>query len=284
MVTSKVSTENLQKPNPVKEDSKDVAETRPYVPHPELIRYGSTEHTPEIGKLAAALSKFQSKIEQPTKDKTAEVTMKSGGKYKYKYCDLATIIKAAQPLLGECELAVIQSVSTEPGVVMVVTTVAHSSGQWLRDKIGLPTGDDKPQSYGSSMTYARRYGYCAPLGISADEDDDAGVSQDASGVNKNKTDKPQGAQGQAQKGKGKEPDKQEVIKKVVGYFAQKKVDRGMLEKFLNVKITDIEDKHLDVLREIKNQLEGGKTTVEAAFGLQSEKNPLDDLNEQFPSE
>lgn len=145
----------------------------------EIIRCGTTEHTVSIGKLSLALSKLQGEVEQPTKDKTAKVLMKSGGTYSYKYCDLASIIKKVQPLLAIHELAILQGVSTGQGFVSVTTTISHSSGEWFRDVVRLPVGDDKPQSYGSAMTYARRYGYCAPLGISADEDEDGNLAQDA---------------------------------------------------------------------------------------------------------
>lgn len=131
-----------------------------------------------IGKLAGALSKFQAEVEQPQKTKTATVVMKDNkGKYSYKYADLADCIRVAQPLLTKYELAVIQMVKTAQGWVSVKTTVAHSSGEYICDVVNLPVTDNKPQAYGSAITYARRYGYCAPLGISPDEDEDGNLAQ-----------------------------------------------------------------------------------------------------------
>jgi hypothetical protein len=132
-----------------------------------------------IGKLSAALSKLQSEIGQPNKSKTAKVPMKNGGQYSYKYADLADCIRIAQPLLAKYELAVIQTVKTGKGFASVKTLVGHSSGEFISETVLLPVGDDKPQSYGSAITYARRYGYCAPLGISPDEDDDGSLAQDS---------------------------------------------------------------------------------------------------------
>jgi hypothetical protein len=132
-----------------------------------------------IGKLSSALSKFQSEVEQPKKSQVAKVPMKSGGSYSYRYADLADCIRVAQPLLLKHELAVIQTVNTGKGWVSVRTIVSHGSGEFILDVVTLPVGDDKPQSYGSAITYARRYGYCAPLGISPDEDEDGNIAQDA---------------------------------------------------------------------------------------------------------
>ena len=53
----------------------------------------------EINEISAALSEFQGSIEQPKLEKEVKVTMKSGGKYSFKYADLSACCKAAAPAL-----------------------------------------------------------------------------------------------------------------------------------------------------------------------------------------
>ena len=55
---------------------------------------------------------------------------------------------------------------------MLVTTLWHSSGQWISSEYPLPSSG-RPQEIGSAITYARRYSLSAIVGNSADEDDDA---------------------------------------------------------------------------------------------------------------
>jgi hypothetical protein len=125
--------------------------------------------------LAEALSKAQGEMKAPPKDKTAKVRMKSGGEYSYAYSDLATVIDTAKTALSKNGLAIIQAMSRDDSGLCLVTTLAHSSGEWMKSWHPLPTGI-APQEFGSALTYARRYSLCGIIGIAADEDDDAGSS------------------------------------------------------------------------------------------------------------
>ena len=61
----------------------------------------------------------------------------------------------------------------------LVTMLIHSSGQFLRGYVALPT-NLSPQELGSYLTYMRRYSYQSIIGVFAEEDDDGGAAQDAS--------------------------------------------------------------------------------------------------------
>lgn len=116
-----------------------------------------------IAKLADALVRANLVILNPTKDKTARA-----GSYSYRYVALDTIVADLRPILQAHGLAVVQEAATEG----VTTRIIHASGEWLEfSALSLPAGSDA-QSWGSAITYARRYTYCAALGIAADEDDD----------------------------------------------------------------------------------------------------------------
>jgi hypothetical protein len=54
----------------------------------------------------------------------------------------------------------------------VVTTLMHSSGQWIDSMIPVLALKRDPQAMGSATSYAKRYGLAGILGISTGDDDD----------------------------------------------------------------------------------------------------------------
>lgn len=126
----------------------------------------------EINEISEALSQFQGSIEQPKLEKEVKVTMKSGGKYSFKYADLSACVKSAAPALIANGLSVSQIISDGK----LITLLSHKSGQWIKSELYLPQQTNDYQSYGSAITYLKRYSYCAILGIVADTDDDANMA------------------------------------------------------------------------------------------------------------
>jgi hypothetical protein len=95
------------------------------------------------------------------------------GKYSYSYASLPDIISQVRPILAEHGFAVTQSVTTIDGDMAVTTVVSHVDGWDLEyGPLCLPAGNT-PQQAGSAITYGRRYGLAAALGIAPDDDDDA---------------------------------------------------------------------------------------------------------------
>lgn len=137
-----------------------------------------TEQQPQkeqFGKIAAALAKAQRAFKTVPKNRVAKVPTKAGGQYTYKYADLSDVIEAVREALAANELCFIQSVEGET----LHTMLFHSSGERLGNIVplvgaGSMTG---PQAVGSSLTYSRRYGLTALLGVVAEEDDDAQAAQ-----------------------------------------------------------------------------------------------------------
>ena len=127
----------------------------------------------EIDKLAIALAKFQGSLEQPSLNSEVEVETKMGGKYKFKYADLSECKRAAKQPLAENELAVCQLIEDD---YSIRTILLHSSGQWISSKVRMPSNTANAQSIGSAITYAKRYAFCAILGIVADDDEDANIA------------------------------------------------------------------------------------------------------------
>ena len=60
--------------------------------------------------------------------------------------------------------------------VIVETILAHESGEWIQSDLCLPLAKHDPQGVGSAVTYGRRYGLAAIVGIVADIDDDGNAA------------------------------------------------------------------------------------------------------------
>lgn len=134
----------------------------------------------QINELAAALAKAQAKIEAAPKDNIAKVRGKNRAgdvvEYSYNYSTLADVWAACRSPLSENGLAVVQTVTTKGQAATVTTMLAHSSGQWISEEMTMLAGDEKPQSLGSAISYARRYALGAIVGVVSEEDDDGNTA------------------------------------------------------------------------------------------------------------
>ncbi len=123
----------------------------------------------QINELSAALA-------------AAQGAYKTAGKnalnphFKSKYADLASLIEATREALSVNGLCFIQSPLAGEGRVIIATRLMHKSGQWIENEVSLKPAVDTPQAIGSAITYGRRYGLSAILGICADEDDDGNAA------------------------------------------------------------------------------------------------------------
>lgn len=123
--------------------------------------------SPTIGKIAGALAKARKAIGPIVKDKRA-----NAGKYSYAYSDLASAVAASTAALSDNGIAVVQRCAGGE----LRTLLAHESGEWIEGGVPLLFSRGGPQEFGSAMTYARRYGLLAALGM-APEDDDGEAAQ-----------------------------------------------------------------------------------------------------------
>ena len=104
----------------------------------------------------------------------AEIETKKGRNFSYKYSSLGDILSTVRPILTQHDLAVSQNVvDAGDGRVGVETAITHAGGHAeVFGPVVMPTGAD-PRNVGSAITYARRYGLSAALGIASEDDDDA---------------------------------------------------------------------------------------------------------------
>jgi len=97
--------------------------------------------------------------------------------YGYNYVDLAMIIDKSKPMLMANNLLIIQSVGDAlEDKISITTRLQHISGEYMEDTFSLPLTTMKSvnnvQAMGASITYGKRYGLGAMLGIATDEDVD----------------------------------------------------------------------------------------------------------------
>lgn len=119
----------------------------------------------EIEKLVTALSKAQSEMREVKKDSKNTY-------FKADYGDLTSVWRACKTALFDNGLSVIQTMDHKEEEIILVTTLAHTSGQWMRSYLPLAITKRSPQEVGSAITYARRYALAAIVCICPEGDDD----------------------------------------------------------------------------------------------------------------
>ncbi len=121
----------------------------------------------EINEIIQALSKAQGSLRTAKKDK-------KNAFLKSTYADLSAVWDACRSALSINNLAVAQMTAPIDGTLMMITTLAHSSGQWLRSFMPIITQKTDPQSMGSAITYTKKYSLAAIVGVATAEEDDDG--------------------------------------------------------------------------------------------------------------
>lgn len=119
----------------------------------------------DTSNLATALAKAQAAMAGAKKDST-------NPHFKNKYADLASVWEACRKALTENGLSVIQftKIVGDDRLTVLVTRLLHVSGEAVEGELPLPAGKNM-QEMGSALTYARRYGLSAMVGVAPEDDD-----------------------------------------------------------------------------------------------------------------
>ena len=118
-------------------------------------------------ELHAALAAAQKELEPAPKDST-------NPHFRSRYADLSSCWEAAQKVLSKNGLSISQVGESVGEGWALRTTLHHISGESLSGLIPLlfEAGRGNPmQALGSAITYARRYGLAAIIGLTAEDDD-----------------------------------------------------------------------------------------------------------------
>jgi ERF superfamily len=132
-----------------------------------------------IGNLAAALAKAQIELVNPEKSMIATIPAdgKRATEQVFRYAPLCSGLDIVRKTLGQHEIATVQATAIDhaAGIVNVMTTLAHSSGEWISSDWPVCALEDmtSPKRMGAALTYARRYALFALVGIAGEDDLDA---------------------------------------------------------------------------------------------------------------
>jgi len=128
------------------------------------------QQSESVAALAKALVATQGKLQG---------VAKSSQGYNYQYVDLAAVWDAIRKPLTANGLAVAQTTTyTASGEPVIVTTLLHTSGEWMRGELLVRPAKAGPQSLGSAITYGRRYALMGVVGVAPADDDGAAASAD----------------------------------------------------------------------------------------------------------
>jgi hypothetical protein len=124
--------------------------------------------------LLKSLAAFQQEV---------KVIHKATQGYGYSYSDLPKIFSEINPLLQKHGLGFTQLINTKEGVNYLATVVFHvESGEQIESNCMIPyvqlKGMNDFQSFGSGVTYFRRYCLSSMLGLVTDKDTDASGEQE----------------------------------------------------------------------------------------------------------
>lgn len=131
----------------------------------------NTEINPAAA-LYAALAAAQGQFQPIEKNRSVEIMMKTGGKYRFRYADLEQILAKTRPALAANGLALFQLLETQPNNAVLRCELVHKDGGRVSSEVSIPhphTVQD-PKSFGAMVSYYRRYMVTAMLGVAADDD------------------------------------------------------------------------------------------------------------------
>ena len=129
------------------------------------------DHSESLLAIAPALIKAQSAIEKAEKNS-------ENPHLHSKYANLGSVMEAAITALNTNNIAVLQLPQPgDQGVLLLETVLLHTSGEWVSSMIAMPIAKLDPQSYGAALTYGRRYGLSAAIGVVQEDDDGHSASQ-----------------------------------------------------------------------------------------------------------
>lgn len=119
-------------------------------------------------EMAKALGAFQAECPPVTYNKKVDFNTKAGRVF-YQYSTLDHLMATVREPLKNNGLAFTQLVNEDASVT---TILMHTSGEWVSGTCKIPFKSDDPKAVGATISYAKRYGLSAILGVCAEEDDE----------------------------------------------------------------------------------------------------------------
>ncbi len=196
----------------------------------------------KIADLVGALAKANGDISHAIKDAT-------NPHFGNDFAKLESVIDATKGAYLANGIVVIQQPAVdEAGRTLLVTTLAHVSGQWFRSYTPvLSANANDPQKMGSGITYARRYALAAMANIGQHDDD-----------------------GQAAAGKGSQAQSEDEKLAAISNLTKKLRQIGVSEKMIceryKIKsVSDINENEFSELNDIGSAIVNKKKPVTEFF-------------------
>ena len=120
-----------------------------------------------MSELAKALAKFQ-------RDMPSARMSGRNPHFRSKYATLDDIMNVVKT--NNVGLSVTSSLSFEGEEISITTTMWHESGESISSTMPIILDKKNMQSFGSAISYAKRYSIASLFGIVADEDDDGNAA------------------------------------------------------------------------------------------------------------
>lgn len=117
-----------------------------------------------LTNLAPALLKARAAFDPVLKDAT-------NPHFRNKYASLSAVLGAVDGALSENGISVLQFPADGAHGPGLTTMLLHESGEHIQGTTSIPLSKTDPQGWAAGITYARRYGLMAVLGIAAEDDD-----------------------------------------------------------------------------------------------------------------
>lgn len=122
-----------------------------------------TEFSANLDQIAPALSELQGELPHVAKDSKG---------YGYNYSSLASTLDVLKPLLLKHGLSISQFGGPNN---TLVTLLLHKSGQWIRGSMDIidieMKGTNAAQNKGAVLSYFKRYGIQAIIGMASEDSD-----------------------------------------------------------------------------------------------------------------
>ena len=140
-------------------------------------------------EITTALCNFMKEVPSLSTMTTAKIPTKNGRGFEFEFAELGYICSVINPVLAKNGLHIMHINRVVEGVEYLVSTIYHESGECLpsSEKV-IPTGlNANPlYSYGSAMTYFRRYVTLSMLNLWHGQDD-AGIEYEPKEETKEET-------------------------------------------------------------------------------------------------
>jgi len=129
-----------------------------------------------LGSLAGSLAEAQGELVNPEKSLVGTIRAGERGEAErtFRYASLSSGLDIVRKVLGQHEIATVQTTSIDQGagIVNLTTLLAHSSGEWIASDWPVCATSEigTPKRMGAALTCARRYALFTLVGIAGEDD------------------------------------------------------------------------------------------------------------------